>query len=377
MIFFIICVFIKCDNSLLEKIKFLNLPFSILNTEGNIKNNSEITIDEINKAYEAFKYPLNQDSFVIVSSRFESIEDQFHHFIFGTAIGYALNRSIKLEMRRYSESGEQPKWHLKFKNITGNDFNIGLYDTNNFMRLRVARELFCKNESYFQTDDPSIPILIRNFDDITTLYGNHFIGQRLRKLFGIHAVYFLAHHFLDKLPLNYVSKESENHQKVIGVEAYIFSNVYRMKALKDEQMIESHFINALERIDPLKESKIVLFTNSKKLSKLLENSLADYKKDLIVLTDEERGFESLISVDFFIGTYRSKFSQAVNSIRGEAGILVNTNTGDIIPMSNSQTGTLQPFIQDIEDIPYTINEKLRGCEDNINELREILDVFVL
>lgn len=361
-LFFILWIYSSCISS--EKIKKLNLPIWSLGYQ-DISNTTEISPKEIKKAYNTFSYPLNPNSNIIISSRFSNLEEQFNHFIFGTALAYALNRSIKLEMRHYPLSDSQPEFHFQFQNLD----EPKLYDADSFKRLRVARELFCKNESYFQTDSPSIPILVRNYDDISSLYGNHFIGSRLRSLFGIHAAYFLSHHFI-KLDTTKVVKSDSD---VIGIDARLFSSVHRMKTLKNAKTIISNFTSFLKQIDPEKKCKIVIVSNSDEVLNGLQKKLWNVEKS----TDDINGFVKLVGSKIFVGTYRSKFSQSVNMMRGVSGFLVNTNTGDVINMSSSQTGVLQPYFQDVEDAEFTVNEKLRGCTDNIEDLRVVLDNFVL
>lgn len=360
LLFFIFC-FISSSISE-KKINELNLPTWSLGYQ-NISDISEISPKEIKKAYQTFSYPLNPKSEIIVSSRFSNLEEQFNHFIFGTALAYALNRSIKLEMRHYPLSEEQPEFHFQFQNID----EPKLQDPDSFKRIRVARELFCKNESYFQTDSPSIPILIRNYDDISSLYGNHFIGSRLRSLFGIHAAYFLSHHFIK------LTKPKLSDTYVIGVDARTFDSVHRMKTLKDPKSIVKDFTSFLTKIDPDKKHKILIVSNNKNVLDGLQKSLWNVEK----CTDDINGFTKLVASKIFVGTYRSKFTQTVNLMRGVPGFLVNTNTGDVINMTTSQTGVLQPYFQDVEDAEFTVNEKLRGCQDNIEDLRIVLDNFVL
>ncbi|OHT08557.1 hypothetical protein TRFO_22900 [Tritrichomonas foetus] len=357
--------FVFCDD-LQTKIQKLSLPTWSKGYQ-DISNTSEITKEEIEKAYQTFSYPLNPNSHVIISSRFSTIEEQFNHFIFGAAIAYALNRSIKLEMRNYPLTKKQPEFLLKFKEIKPK-----LYETDNFFRLRVAREIFCKNETYFLTDSPSIPILIRNYDDITTLYGNHFIGSRLRSLFGMHAVYFLAHHFFEINPPQ-KSSSNDNQKYIIGIEARVFDHVHRMKTMKDPKSVGKNFTNVINNHVIDKKSRFVLFTNNHDTSKILRKSLTNVQE----CKNPHECFSELVNANVFIGTYRSKYAQIINMARGVPGLLVNTNTGDVINMSNSQAGVLQPYLQDVEDAEYTVNEKLRGCLDNIEELREILEIFVL
>lgn len=364
LFFFILCFYSISISE--EKIKSLNLPTWSLGYQ-DISNTSEISPKELKKAYKTFSYPLDTKNYIIVSSRFSKLEEQFNHFIFGTALAYALNRSIKLEMRHYPLSEDQPQFHFQFQNLD----EPKLYDPDSFKRLRVARELFCKNESYFQTDSPSIPLLVRNYDDISSLYGNHFIGTRLRSLFGIHAGYFLSHHFI-KLDQSkaVLSKENSN---VIGIDARSFDEVHRMKTLKDSKSIVNYFTSFISKIDPSKKSQILIVSNNKKVLNGLKKNLWNVETS----TDDIDGFTKLVASKIFIGTYRSKFSQTVNMMRGVPGFLINTNTGDVINMSTSQTGVLQPFYQDVEDAEFTVNEKLRGCEDNIDDLRIVLDNFVL
>lgn len=364
-LFFILWIYSSCISS--EKIKKLNLPIWSLGYQ-DISNISEISPKEVKKAYQTFSYPLDPNNSIIVSSRFSKLEEQFNHLIFGTALAYALNRSIKIEMRHYPLSEEQPQFHFQFQNLN----EPKLYDPDSFKRLRVARELFCKNESYFQTDSPSIPILVRNYDDISSLYGNHFIGTRLRSLFGIHAGYFLSNHFI-KLDQNKALSSSKDSDNVIGIDARTFEDVHRMKTLKNVKSIAQNFISFIEQIDPKKKSQILIVSNNNKLLNELQKKLWNAETS----TDDITGFTKLVGSKIFIGTYRSKFSQSVNMMRGVPGYLINTNTGDVINMSTSQTGVLQPYFQDVEDAEFTVNEKLRGCSDNIEDLRIVLDNFVL
>ena len=357
--FFLLTIFGTCN--LDDKIKFLDLPTWSQGFQS-ISDSSEITPEEIEAAYNTFSYPLNPKSYIIISSRFSTFEEQFNHFIFGSALAYALNRSIKIEMRHYPLSQPQPQFLFEFQNLN----KPQLIDTDSYKRIRVARELFCKNESYFQTDSPSIPILIRNYDDITTLYGNHFLGQRLRKLFGFHSAYFLSNYFINLT-------HQTNDQYVIGINPINFNQVRKMTKMKNISLIVDNFVKTVQKVDPESKSQIVIVSNDQDLANQLKERLVN----AVILENDIEGVSKLVAAKTFIGTYRSKFSQSINMMRGVPGYLVNTNSEDVIIMSNSQTGVLQPYYQDVEDVEFTINEKLRGCEDNIDDLRYILDNFIL
>jgi hypothetical protein len=239
-------------------------------------------------------------------------------------------------------------------------------DPPTFLRLRIARELYCKSESDFRTDSPSIPILVRNFDDISALYGNHFVSGRLRDMFGFHAAFFLAHHLI-RLPA-LVTK-----RRTLGVDARSFARSRRMAHLRNASLIAGNFTRAIQKVVNPAKFRIVVLTNDTAIAKRLEKELPNVE----VLQEDMKGLAELVNADIFIGTYRSKLSTAVNMMRGTAGWLLNSDTGDLIHMSNSQAGLLSPYIQDVEDVEFTVNERLRGCRDNINELREVLRTFVL
>jgi hypothetical protein len=323
----------------------------------------ELNESLIRGAAAALSRPLNPSSHVIISMRWAALEDQISHLIFGSALAYALNRSIKLEMRRYPLHKPQPPFLLKFRGLTPAPI-----DPPVFHRLRIARELYCKSQSDFEPDSPSVPILIRNFDDISALYGNHFVGRRLREMFGFHAALFLGHHFID------FSAFSKGIQKnTIGVEAKSFVRSRRMKHLKDPILIAGNITKAIRQIPDSENARILLLTNDTQIVKHIQKAFNQVE----VLTEDWAGLARLIGAKHFVGTYRSKLSVHVNTFRARPGILVNTDTGDVLELSNSQAGILSPYLQDVEDVEFTVNERLRGCMDNIDDLRDVLQRFVL
>jgi hypothetical protein len=294
--------------------------------------------------------------------RWTAIEDQLSHLIFGAALAYSLNRSLHLEIRRYPLAKPQPPLLLTLRDLAPRPT-----DPPTFMRLRIARELYCKSESDFRTDSPSIPILVRNFDDISALYGNHFVAGRLRDMFGLHAAFFLAHHLID-LPA-----AASAAKKTLGVEARSFTRSRRMAHLRDAALIIGNFTRAIQKVVNPARYRIFVVTNDTVIGMGLAKTLPNVE----VLQDNMEGLATLVNAQVFIGTYRSKLSAAVNMMRGRAGWLLNTDTGDLMQMSNSQAGLLSPYIQDVEDVEFTVNERLRGCKDNIGDLREVLRNFVL
>jgi hypothetical protein len=338
----------------------LHLPTS---SDGWIPLNSpdsELNESLIRRAAETFRYPLNPNSQLIISMRWTTLEDQLSHFIFGAALAFALNRSIRVEMRRYPLAGPQPDFFFALRGIS-----MGLIDPPVFSRLRIARELYCKSQTDLETDLPSIPILVRNFDDISALYGNHFVGRRLRELFGFHAAFFIANRF--------VALPERSRKGTVGVEVKSFVRSRRMKHLRDVDLIVANFTMAIGKIvDPAKE-RIVVVSNDTKIADRLKKSWPNVE----VMAEDARGLAELIGAREFIGTYRSKLATHVSTLRGRKGWLVNTDTGDLMEMGNSQAGILSPYIQDVEDVEFTVNERLRGCADNIDDLRDVLRTFVL
>jgi hypothetical protein len=323
----------------------------------------ELNESLIRRAAAAFSAPLDPASHVIVSMRWAALEDQLGHLIFGSALAYALNRSIKVEMRRYPLHRPQPAFLLKFRGLAP-----APADPPDFQRLRIARELYCKSRADFETDAPAVPILIRNFDDISALYGNHFVGGRLRELFGFHAALFLGHRLVD---FSTFSKGTGGN--TIGVEAKSFVRARRMKHLKDPILIAGNITKAIRSVPESDKAKILLLTNDTQIAKFIRSEFDHVE----VLSEDFTGLGRLIGARHFVGTYRSKLSVHVNTLRARPGILVNTDTGDVLQLSNSQAGILSPYIQDVEDVEFTVNERLRGCKDNIDDLRDVLHRFVL
>lgn len=319
----------------------------------------EVNMSVIDRAQEVFRYPLDPNSHIIISMRWTKLEDQINHFVFGAALAYALNRSIIVEMRRYPLDKEQPSFLIDFK-----DIKPALYETSTFHRLRIARELFCKDRAELEPMTREVPILVRNFDDISSLYGNHFVGTRLREMFGMHAFFFLAHRYI-KMDL---TQEIPNS---LAVDARSFPNVKRMKHLKDAGQIAKNFTNVIKKADH--KGRLIIVTNDQKVTDKLQKKFtkAEFSGDSM------DSLCKMVTSSKFIGTYRSKISTIVNMLRGEKSDVLNTDTGDIVDLSNSQAGVLSPYLQDVEDAEFTVNEKLRGCSDNIQDLREVLKTFVL
>jgi hypothetical protein len=142
-----------------------------------------------------------------------------------------------------------------------------------------------------------------------------------------------------------------------------------MKHLRDPHLIAANFSSA---IGPAR-ANLLIVTNDTQIAALLRNKIPSAQ----VLPEDARGLAGLVSASEFIGTYRSKLSVHVNTMRARRGSLVNTDTGDLLEMGNSQAGTLSPYMQDVEDVEFTVNERLRGCKDNIDDLRDVLRTFVL
>lgn len=343
-----------------EKIKFLNLPTWSKAWKDPESKESEITIDEINKAFNTFHSNLNPKSFLIISMRKETLEEQYSHFIFGAALAYALNRSIKIEMRNYPLSKAQPTFKFEFNGITP-----GLVEVEKFRRLRISREFYCKTEQELK-GDPNIPILLRNYDEITTIYGNHFLSSRMKELFGMHAAYFLSNYYLKQNEVN-VKADS------IGIDARSFGSVRKNKFYKDPKKITKYFNQSIAALDKDKKLNIYIVSNNTQIATTLQSVLWNSK----IVDDDATGFWTLVGCKTFVGTYRSRNSNAVQMTRGVAGYLVSTSFGECKQMSNSQSGILSPYLQNVEDVEYTTNEKIRGCRDNIDEIRELLDIFIL
>ena len=313
----------------------------------------EITERDRLRAEELFRYPLRQDRSVIISMRWWNLDEQISHFLFGAGIAYALNRSILVEMRRYPLFQTQPKLQFQLNGITPEQINPPA-----FTRLRVAREFFCKSEVELEGNS-SDPLLIRNFDDISSLYGNHFIAKRLKSLFGMHAGYFLLHHYVQ---LPEVFEEGE----FLGVEIHSFETAKKAAHMQDPALITGNFSAAVET---LRSVRVCAMSNDPRVVEKMEQ--------IKVLPNDISGFAQLVRAKYFIGTYRSRMSNLVNMMRGRKGMMLNTDTGHILEMSNYQAGVLSPYEQNVEELEFTVNEKLRGCSDNIEELREVLHHFVL
>lgn len=316
----------------------------------------EINETEIRRAEEVFRYPLREDASVIVSMRWWRLDEQISHFLFGAAIAYALNRSLKVEMRRYPLHKKQPEFKFRMKGIVPERVEL-----KSFARLRVARELFCKTQKELEGNS-SVPILIRNYDDISSLYGNHFIGGRLTELFGIHAGYFLLRHYID-LP------EVNSGKGVLGVEIQSFDAAQTMGHMRNAKRLAANFTSAIESLTNGKNLEVHVMTNNTKILK--------HMKSVGELPNNIEGFANLVNAEYFLGTYRSKLSTLVNLMRGKKSLLLNTDNGHVLEMSNYQAGILSPFDQNVEEFEFTVNEKLRMCNDNLENLRTILHHFVL
>jgi hypothetical protein len=122
-------------------------------------------------------FSINQSS-LIISNRFYSIEEQLQLFIFGASLAYALGRNITYETLHYPVNKPQPS-SIKPINISS------FQEYTSFFRVRVARELTCKKLSYFPS---SIPLLVRNFETPILLYANHYLAPALKSKFGYDAV---------------------------------------------------------------------------------------------------------------------------------------------------------------------------------------------
>jgi hypothetical protein len=321
---------------------------------------SEINESLILRAVEAFRYPLNPNRQLIISMRWTTLEEQISHFVFGAALAFALNRTIKIEMRRYPLSGPQPPFLFDFRDLVP-----ARVDPLNFTRIRISREFYCKSAEDFET---AAPIVVRNFDDISALYGNHFIGEKLRELFGFHAGFFLAHRFVNLSGYWKIAR-----RRRVGIEAKSFMGSRRMEHLKDGRLIASKFISAVHQIANPAKYQIVVVTNDTTIAKEIRRNQTTVK----VMGEDCAGLARLIEAEKFIGTFRSKLSVHVNAMRAVPGWLLDTDTGKLLKMSNSQAGVLSPYVQDVEDSEFTLNERLRGCTDNIDDLRDVLQTFVL
>ena len=146
-----------------------------------------------------------------------------------------------------------------------------------------------------------------------------------------------------------------------------------MKNIKNETFIFNSFKNAINFLDPNHTMKLLIITNSKKIKDL-------FKKEFLNIIIEEENinfFWKIVGCDIFLGTYQSKLSISVTNLRGISGYYVDTNTGLLIKQSNYLSGLLSPFSQDIEDLDWTTNEKLRSCVNNFKELQKILEFFIL
>jgi hypothetical protein len=147
-----------------------------------------------------------------------------------------------------------------------------------------------------------------------------------------------------------------------------------MKHLKEGKLIAGNFTRALASF---KFKKVKVGYDVMTNDSVVEGAIKEMSKNVRILASSWKSFVNLVHCDVFVGTYRSKLSTAVNMLRAVRGYLLNTDTGDLMEMSNSQAGLLSPYVQDVEDCEFTVNERLRGCRDNIDDLREILQRFVL
>jgi len=338
---------------------YISLFFAANSDQMKIWSQSDynITISEsiFPKAFQFMKDSKRNGS-VLISMRWESIADQIHHFLFGASIAYALDRSIVVEMKKYPLEMQQPTLKLPLIGV-----GTKVSPNSNFTRVNVVREFQCKNWEQIVGSDPSNVLIVRNYDPITSVYSNHVLSAILKEKFETHAPFFiLRHHLKPSIPKS---------DPYLAIDCQYF-NTRRMKSMSNITHIINLFGNLIKKSS---YNRIIISTNNQHMQATLKNTFPDAE----VLSESEESFWKLVGASSFIGTYRSKFSMAVSYARGVPNTLVDTLTSNIFLQSSYLSGVLSPYVQDIEDLDWTTNEKLRICDNNIDDLRDILNDYVL
>ena len=296
---------------------------------------------------------LNPKREIVVSFRWNSFEQQFHHFIYGAALAYALNASFSLDMSLYPINMPQPPFLLKFKRpvtqTIGRNFS-------GFRRLRVARETYCSDI------DTSRPLLIRNYEQIYSLYSNHKIATRLRSMFGMDAAFHIAHSYLD------VKDPQEDGSIFIEASAM---EARKMKNIASPEKIAQTVANTIKQLNTTGK-RIIIYTNKKTVQSSISRVVKSAK-----FVNSINSINGAMTAETFVGTFRSQLANAINLIRGKSGYLMDTETQTVIKQRVYTAGILSPFKQDVEDTDVTINERLRPCADNYADLRGVISTFSL
>ena len=300
---------------------------------------------------------------VIISMRWNSIEEQFHHFIFGASIAFALNRPIQIEMLKFPITGQQPQPFFDYTQFDA----PGDYMSENYTRLRVDTYFPCRNKTDITKADSSRPILIRNYATIETVYSSHLLSPILYKSFEYRAAYFFSRRYL----LKNTEQLEEQYKDYVGVDInkyYIKNKDY----LRPDRVFNI-FRKYLNQHFDKRTTKFVFLTFDDSLFTTLIKS--EYHS-AIILTHDYRGFSTLCSCKMFVGTYRSDFSSAVSLSRDKPGFLIDYVYDNIIEQTTSLSGIVSPYIGSVEELPNLINSKLKGCKDNSEELQQVINTFV-
>ena len=340
---------------------FINFSFSLKNREIN-ESLTKMGFDAIDSYYEATNS--HKTSPVILSMRWSNLEKQFHHFIFGASIAFALNRTLQVEMLKYPVTNPQPEPYFDFSPFD----KPGDYMSEKYARLRIDMYFPCKTKDQITKYDETRPILIRNYDIVTSLYSSHFLNPILYKNFEYRAAYFFARKYL----LKNTQHLEEVYKDFIGVE--ISTYFIREKELKTVDHIFSIFQKYLNQLYDKKTTKYVFVTyNNTLFSKLIKKEYPS----AIILDPDYDGFSILCSCKTVVGTYRSDFTAAVSLSRDTPGYLIDYVTDNLITQSTSLSGIISPFNSKFDVLPNMVNMKLKGCKDNEDELQQVLNTFVL
>jgi len=318
----------------------------------------EISDNEKELAKKTFQNNIGANGKLIISMRKNTVVEQYHHFIFGAALAYCLNRSIIVEMKHYPLTKEQPKFYFSILNQ-----NNGLANYDLFYRFGINRETYCKNETELY-HPYNTSILLRNYHQIFAIYGNHYLSHQIQQKFGMHAEYFLAHHYLKPPPhaFHFPDLEPQNSKPLLCVDIEVL-NLNGMPEMQNVTAIVNNFTSFIQQLNKDDKYKVVIASGSQKvLSEIKKNE--NFKDNAYINLDNEEIRASFLwevqNVDLFVGTFRSQYSSMISTLRGRSGYLVDTYAGRLIKQNNYQAGRVSPFKQNFEGDEWTLNNALRG-----------------
>ncbi|EAX96367.1 hypothetical protein TVAG_337990 [Trichomonas vaginalis G3] len=304
---------------------------------------------------------MNSKSSVIISMRWLSIEEQFHHLVFAITISQLLNLPFQVDYLRYPENGEQPQDYFNMK-----QYLLTKSYENNFNRLRVDKELTCKASDFF-TKNSSKNILIRNYLDIAVLYGNKHFHNILVSQYGSRAVYQIANQFILRERTKY------NSTFLYGIDITVFKSK-KLKNLSDVSNIIQSFEKIFNDLNIHKDNyPDMLFTSNE--PKLLKKLKKKYPKCTFMLHGKD-SFFNLINCRTFIGTYRSEFSNAIIQSRAEGNNMIDYGDVKIEKINNEMPELIYNILDECEICADIYSYTLRVCGDNDAELAYVSNNFV-